>query len=119
MKIWGVTSGAEIDNAIDLIRNHPDLPNIHFTIADYLEVDEFHVSVYETLIVAARDHWVSEVNPNLKIALVADKAEIIGALQRYAASSVIKDTFEVCVFSALQDARNWVSEIKTGSGAGA
>ncbi len=109
MKISGETSGGEVDTAISHIRNHPDLPNMKYAIADYLDVDKFLVTTYDTLVIAAHDHWISEANPSLKIALVGNKAEILEAFHRYASSPLIKDTFEVLTCDTLDEARNWVS----------
>ena len=109
MKFWGETSGQEIDEAIDHIRNHPDLPKLKFAIADYLDVDKFLVTRYQTLIIAAHDHWISKANANLKIALLGNKAEVLDAFSTYAESPVISGTFEVRTFTDLADARGWVS----------
>ena len=57
LKVWGETSKAEIDEAIGLIRNSPELPKLNYVIADYLDVEGFTVSDYDTLIIAAHDHW--------------------------------------------------------------
>ncbi len=109
IKFWGATSGSEIDEAIDQIRNSPDLSKLGYVISDYLVVDEFRVTRYDVLLIAARDHWVSVTNANLKIALVGGRSDVLNALKCYAASSVIKDTFEVCIFTDLVEARNWAS----------
>ena len=109
MKFWGKTSGEEIDEAISHLRNHPDLSGMRYAVADYMSVDEFLVTRYQTLIIAAHDHWMKDANSNLKIALVGSRPDILEAFQAYANSSVIMDTFQVRVFQALEEAKNWVA----------
>lgn len=107
MKFWGTTSGEEIDEAIDHIRNHPDLPRLKYAIADYLEVDEFRVTSYQTLLIAAHDHSISSANPHLKIALLGNNAQILETFRLYAESPLIKDTFTVRIFRDMDVARSW------------
>jgi hypothetical protein len=109
MKISGATSGCEVDTAMSLIRNHPDLPNMKYAIADYLDVDIFLVTTYDILIIASHDHWISKTNPRLKIALVGNRADILETFHKYASSAVIANTFLVRIFGVLDEARNWVS----------
>ena len=105
----GDTSGAEIETAHDLVRKHPELPAFSYVIADHLAVERFHVTVYQMLIVASNDNWMSKKNQNLKIALVSNRDEILDVLQRYAEAKVIKYNFAVGLFNTLEDARRWVS----------
>lgn len=109
IKIFGATSGEEIDKAIDHIRQHPELPRLKYAIADYLEVEEFCVTPYDALLMAAHDHWASEVNAALKIALVGKRGEVVEAFRRYANSAVIIDTFAVRIFDDLDEARAWAA----------
>jgi hypothetical protein len=74
-----------------------------------LAVDEFQVSRYDVLLIAARDHWISLTNASLKIALVGGRSDVLHVLECYAASIVIKDTFEVCIFTDFVEARNWAT----------
>jgi hypothetical protein len=112
LKIWGDTSGDEVDTAIDLIRRSPELPKLLYVISDFLEVNEFRVTNYQTLIVAAHDHWVKDlVNRQLKIALVGSKEEVLAAFQLYATSPLIQNTLDVRVFMDLDEARSWVVPI--------
>lgn len=110
MRIWGDTSGAEIDEAIGHIRNSPNLSRLHYVIADFLDVENHQATKYETLLTAAHDHWISESNPRLKIALVGTLPEVLTAFGVYAGSSVIKDTFAVKIFTDIEQARIWSRE---------
>ncbi|MDP3540795.1 MAG: hypothetical protein Q8S26_19015 [Azonexus sp.] len=109
IKFWGETSGDEIDEAIEHIRNSPDLAKLAYVIADYLGVTEFHVTRYQILLVAAHDHWMGDANANLKIALVGCQARILEAFRHYSESAVIKETFVVRTFTNLEDASHWAS----------
>ena len=109
LKFWGSTSGNEVDAAIDLIRHSPDLPKLTYVISDFLGVDEFTVTSYQTLVIAAHDHWIKDIaNRQLKIALVSSKPEELAVFDLYANSPLIRDTFEVRTFTELAEARNWV-----------
>jgi hemerythrin len=107
LKVWGETSKAEIDEAISHIRNSPELPKLNYVIADYLDVEEFHVSDYDTLIIASHDHWIIKSNPHLKIALVGTRPDVLHAFSVYANSAVIKDDFKVQTFPDMKSAKRW------------
>lgn len=107
LKFWGATSGEEIDTAIGFIRNHSGLSRLKYAIADYLGVDEFCVTPYHALLIAAHDHWAKDTNAGLRIALVGNRADVLEAFRLYSESAVIKDFFEVRTFAALDEARNW------------
>lgn len=109
VRFWGSTTGKEIDEAMELIRNHNKINEQRFIITDYLAVENFQVSTYEALIIAAHDYWISKSNDGIKIALIGEKPEILLAFQVYAQSALIKDTFEIGIFKAPELARNWAT----------
>ena len=106
---FGRLTATDLSEGSKQIAESPKFTEISYVISDFLEVEELAVTRYEALLRAAEDHWASKPNRTFKLALVGNKLEIVDAFDVYSNSSLVKNTFQVKLFSNLKDAREWVN----------
>jgi hypothetical protein len=106
---FGRITATDLSEGSKQITESPKFAEISYVISDFLEVEELVVTRYEALLRAAKDYLAAEHNRRVKFALVGNKPEIVDAFAIYVNSPLIKDTFQVKLFSTLNDARDWVN----------
>ena len=90
----------------------PRYPNINYTINDFNAVTEFPIDSSVVRQVAEIDAKHSKINPNIKVAIVANSQVIKGLTkmyQTYFELSIEQDTPFVKIFETVDDARKWIN----------
>lgn len=113
-KFYGCIHADEIDEAGQRVRNHRlTVGYIDYCICNFLDVEELAVTDFEILMLAAQDHHAIDINPALRIAIVAADARIAGILRLYADSPLMRRNARV--FGTLAAAYAWVDSARAGS----
>jgi len=90
----------------------PRYPSIKYTINDFNAVTSFPIESSMVRQVAEIDAEYSKVNPNVKVAVVANSQVIKGLTkmyQTYFELSIENDTPFVKIFETVDDARKWIN----------
>lgn len=105
---YGRVDANEIEEAGGRVRNHPlTVAGIGYCVCDFLEVEEFVITDFEVLMLAAHDHQIIDINPGLKIAVVAVDARVKAIARIYAGSPLMR--LNARVYDTLDAAYEWVS----------
>ncbi|SDH19228.1 hypothetical protein [Propionivibrio dicarboxylicus] len=106
-KFYGRIHAGEIEEASRRLRNHPlALGRIDYCVCDFLDVDEFVITDFEVLMLAAHDHQAIDINPELRIAIVAADARVKAIARLYAGSPLMRRN--AGIFASLDEAYEWV-----------
>ena len=111
-KFRGVVSSPELFDALTEIRTDLRAGGLRYVIRDFLDVELFDVGVKTLLEGRALSMAIHDANPDIVVAGVTTKPEIIEALR--AASSYGLDAFPFRVFASVDEARAWIAESAGG-----
>lgn len=120
-RYYGRVHANEIEEAGGRLRSHPlAVSRIEYCVCDFLDVEEFVITDFEVLMLAAHDHQIIDINPGLKIAVVAADAHAKAIARIYAGSPLMR--LNARVHDTLDAAYEWVAptsgrySLKTGTG---
>ncbi len=111
-KFRGVVSSPELFDALTEILNDLRAGEIHYVIRDFLDVELFDVGVKTLLEGRAMSMAIQDRNPDIVVAAVTTRGEIIEAMR--AASSYGLDAFPFRVVGSVDEARAWIAESAGG-----
>jgi hypothetical protein len=92
--------------SFEAICGDPRFDDLRYTITDYLEVRQYEVTPQATLEIAAFHLGPYRSNPNIRIAAVAVRADVLAAIHEFRALRIAPQPYEV--FGTLHEARQWV-----------
>jgi hypothetical protein len=103
---FGDVSGQDIVGAILDVESSPNFDTLRWVINDFLDCTSLTLndSAFETIV--AQDIGAHFVNPNIRIAIVATKPEVITLSQRYTDETA--DGYVTRIFSGMAEARAWL-----------
>jgi len=106
-RYYGRVHANEIEEAGGRLRSHPlTVARIGYCVCDFLDVEELVITDFEVLMLAARDHQIVDVNPGLRIAVVAADTRLKAVARIYAGSPLMR--LNARVFDTLDAAYEWV-----------
>lgn len=111
-KFRGVVSSPELFDALTEIRTDLRAGGLRYVIRDFLDVELFDVGVKTLLEGRALSMAIHEHNPDIVVAGVTTKPEIIEVMR--AASSYGLDAFPFRTFASIAEARAWIAESAGG-----
>lgn len=105
----GVVTGREIISANEEIyARHRLLPQ-KYQLCDLLKVERFDVSEQELATLAGQDIAASKINPDVFVAIVAER-DVISGLAHVWEELVGDSQFDTSVFSTMAEADTWIRE---------
>lgn len=103
----GAVTGEDLLECAESLCSDERLPNLKYKIIEFVEGREFDVTANSIREVAAVDKRGAEINPAMKVAIVAPSALIVGMARMYELSGG-DGAWETRVFESMQEAREWV-----------
>lgn len=107
-KFVGEISGEEILTSNFEIQNREEFMTIKYIINDFTDISGYTVNKAHTGIYARTDDIISDTKGKLKIAIVADKDEIIALAESYR-QQMTNRQFSCEIFKTLQEAKKWAA----------
>lgn len=117
-RYFGRSDGAELTQSILDVEGDQRFDELRYVINDMLDSDEILLSSNTMTEISAVDGAAELSNPNIRIAIVADKPAILAVAHAYATAGL--HTYPTRIFSNLADARAWLAQpapldVKRGS----
>lgn len=107
-RYYGRVHANEIEESGGRLRNYPlTVARIGYCVCDFLDVEELVITDFEVLMLAANDHQIVDINPELRIAVVAADARVKAIARIYAGSPLMR--LNARVYDTLDAAYEWVS----------
>lgn len=106
-KYRGTLTGSELLQSNREIYGDKRFDNMRYQIVDLTGVNAIHVSAKDMLTLAACDEAAAISNPNVRIAVVATKAEA-KALSYFYDDESTASPWETKLFASVRDARAWL-----------
>ncbi len=103
----GRITGDDLLNCATNLCDDERLPTLKYKIAEFVEGEEFDVTAKSIREVAAMDKRGAEINPGMKVAIVATRTLIVGMARMYELSGG-DGAWETRVFETMSEARQWV-----------
>ena len=104
----GYTSFEELVESVLIVENDQRFDEIRYVINDFLASEQVSFTPEGITELSAVDGAAERSNPNIRIAIVADRPEIRAAGEAYIAAGL--NTYETRIFSTLAEARQWAEE---------
>lgn len=104
----GHTSFEELVESVLAIENDPRFDEIRYVINDFLASEQISFTQEGISELSAVDGAAECSNPNIRIAIVADRPETRAAGEAYIAAGL--NTYETRIFNTLAEARSWAEE---------
>ncbi|MBS4097034.1 MAG: hypothetical protein KGZ83_09400 [Sulfuricella sp.] len=104
---FGHVTAEEFMQSLVMVESDPRFDDLSFVINDFLGVDSFAVGEDEVLMAAAIDKGAAVSNPNIKVAVLSDDAQIQALAELYAASPL--NVYPTATFSDAAQARDWLA----------
>jgi len=105
----GITTGEEVIRANRETINDKRFPSLKYKIVDRSECDEYLVDGAAVKIVAEQEREASLLNPDLKVALVAE-SEVQFGMSRMYQSLMAGMGFECDIFEDQEVAMQWINK---------
>ncbi|MDQ7831148.1 MAG: hypothetical protein RDU30_05425 [Desulfovibrionaceae bacterium] len=109
--IWafhGTITGQDGIKANQAIYGDPRFDDLQYEIVDLSRAKQFKLSAEDVETAAALDEAATLSNPRLVVAIVTAEKEALRLAELYK-SAMSKTKWKVEIFSAMEDAENWVS----------
>lgn len=106
---FGDVTIAERRASFDAICSDPGFDDLRYAITDYLAVGAYEVTSAATAEIAAFHIAPLATNPRIVIAAVADRADILAAIDEFKRYAFTTAPYRV--FPTLAEARRWVDEV--------
>ncbi len=103
---FGIVSINERRSSFDAICGDHRFDDLRYAITDYLEVQTYEVTKRATAEIAALHIGPVATNPRIVIAAVADRPEIVAAIEDFMSYGFTAAPYRV--FPTLAEARRWV-----------
>ena len=104
----GIVSDEDLLTCNDDIYASPHLPEMKYQIVDFSTIEKFDVSSPTIRRVASSDRVASEVNPDVKVAIITSGPYMRGMSNMYALSHEAEGgSWDTEVFDGEEDARAW------------
>lgn len=104
----GHTSFEELVVSVLAVENDPRFDEIRYVINDFLASEQVSFTPEGICELSAVDGAAERSNPNIRIAIVADRPAIRAAGEAYIAAGL--NTYETRLFDTLPEARRWAEE---------
>ena len=105
----GITTGEEVIQANKETINDERFPSLKYKIADRSECDEYLVDGASVKIIAEQEREASQINPDLKVALIAG-SEVQFGMSRMYQSLMAGMGFECDIFEDHEAAIEWINK---------
>lgn len=105
-RFFGYVSNKELLQSVIDTESDPRFDDLRFVINDFLDVRNISVSRNDVEYISAVDRAAAATNPNIRIAVVANRPEIIALADQYANSPM--NAYPTRVFATLVEARAWL-----------
>lgn len=105
---YGIISGKDAIQANLDIYGDPRFDNLRYGIVDLSNVEQFNIANEDLEVAAALDDAATITNPRLVIAVIATTEEALRVAALYE-SAMGTSKWKVKVFSAMNDAQQWLS----------
>lgn len=106
----GVVTGRDLKKLNEIVYASPeDIKKISYQICDLTRVSELNISSSDVRELSMQDKQASQLNPNMLVALVAEKDVVFGFSRMWEALSD-DSPYESKVFRRMEDAHQWIRE---------
>ncbi len=106
----GVISAQEIFESGDDFLKVPEGTNPKYQLVNCLRVEQFDLNEVDLVNISADDLSTSRKYPNIKVAMVAKKGDVMETFMKYLKVSwAINTSWEIRIFNSLESARDWLS----------
>ena len=105
-RFFGYVSRKEMLQTVIDTESDPRFDDLRFVINDFLDVRNISVSSDDVEYISAVDRAAAATNPNIRIAVVANRPEIIALADQYANSPM--NAYPTRIFATLAEARAWL-----------
>ena len=106
----GIITGQElIDGVYERFSTEEKIKKYIYGMSDYTDITENQIKADAVKLVAEKDKQVSNLNPNLVIAITAPK-DVMYGLSRMFAVHAEKTGWNISVFRTLKEAKTWIKE---------
>ena len=106
-KFTGKITGQEILESNLSIQGNPRFDHIKYVLNDFLSITEFEITTADVNIISTVDNVAAISKKKLKIAIVADDKNLLKWINEYL-KMMQGSPYDAAVFSAYDDALNWV-----------
>jgi hypothetical protein len=98
--------------SFEAICSDPRFDDLRYTITDYRAVETYEATKDDTAEIAALHIGPLMTNPRIVMAAVADRADIISAIEDFIEHGFTTAPYQV--FRTVDDARQWISTVSKG-----
>ena len=104
----GIVSDDDLVASNDEIYASPRFPEMRYQIVDFSTIDKFDVSAAAVRAVSRLDRRASEINPNVRVAIITSETFVLGMSRMYGGShEAAGGTWATEVFEREEEARAW------------
>jgi hypothetical protein len=107
----GKITGEDLVSCASSLCENERLPELKYKIVEFIEGADFEADADSIRRVSAVDRKGATKNPNLKVAVVATSALIVGMARMYELSAG-EGMWETRIFETLDEARQWVGSLQ-------
>ena len=107
-KFYNGINGKELIQAAEDVIEHELFDSIRYVVNDLLAVTEHDVKTSDVLILAGMDRDLANINPNIKVAIIATLPTIQTLASLYG-DLMANSPYPSKIFTNLDEARDWVS----------
>ena len=107
-RYFGHTDGAELARSVQEVELDIRFDQIRYVLNDMLASEGINVTEEAVTEISAIDGGAELSNPNIRIAIVADKPALLAVGEAYIAAAL--NTYPTRLFFTLEEARAWLAE---------